>query len=320
MNKLKLVILDGATLNPGDLSWEDFEKYADVTIYKRSDSDQIIQRCNNADAVIINKVIFDESLIKSLPKLRYIGVTATGYNIVDIKAAQKYGVTVTNIPAYATMSVAQTVFAHILQFTHNIALHADSVRHGEWTKSLDFCYQKQSLIELAELNLGIIGFGNSGKAVAKIAQSFGMNVLIYARKAEKIFGNIKQVALNELFTNSDFITLHCPLNTDSNQIINKNSLKLMRNTAYLINTGRGGLINEEDLALALNNEQIAGAGLDVLSFEPPLANNPLLKAKNCNITPHIAWASYAARKRAMDITLNNFISFLEANVKNQVTI
>ncbi|MDA0902478.1 MAG: D-2-hydroxyacid dehydrogenase, partial [Proteobacteria bacterium] len=310
---------DGATLNPGDLSWDGLKEFADIEIYERSNHQQIIERAKDAQALITNKAIINKEAIAQLPKLNYIGVTATGYNIVDVNAAHEKGITVTNIPAYATMSVAQMVFAHILQFTNNVALHSHSVKAGEWVNCPDFSYAKSALTELTGLTLGIIGFGDSGKATAQIAQAFGMNILVYARKKEQLpQGNIKQVDLTELFKSSDFVSLHCPLNEDSKEIINREHLSLMKPQSYVINIGRGGLVNESDLADALRNGKIAGAGVDVLSCEPPKADNPLLKAPNCNITPHIAWATYAARKRAVDIAIDNFISFLKGEIKNSV--
>ena len=322
MTKPKIVILDGITLNSGDFPWEGLKQYANLAIYDRTNPQEIIARSRDAQALITNKVVLNKDILNQLPRLRYIGVSATGYNIVDVATAKAKGITVTNVPSYATMSVAQMAFAHILEFTHNIALHSASVRQGDWNKSLDFCYWKKPLIELSGLNLGIIGFGNSGKAVAKIAQSFGMNILILARKKENLQGynNVKQVDLRSLFENSDFITLHCPLNEESKEIINSKNLSLMKPSSYIINIGRGGLVNEADLANALKNNIIAGAALDVLSCEPPKADNPLITIPNCNITPHIAWATYAARKRAFETVINNFISFLDDKIVNEVIV
>ncbi|MBT6004349.1 MAG: D-2-hydroxyacid dehydrogenase, partial [Prolixibacteraceae bacterium] len=278
-----------------------------------------IERAKNADVVTTNKVIFDKNIIRQLPNLKYIGVLATGYNVVDVQAAKEAGITVTNIPAYSTASVAQMVFSHILNFAQNVSDHANSVSAGDWAKSIDFAYWKTTQIELVGKTLGIIGFGQIGQAVAKIGLAFGMKIIFNNRSNKKVDFDASQVDLENLLAKSDFISINCPLTAENKGFINTSTIEKMKPTAFLINTGRGPLINEQDLADALNAGKIAGAGLDVLSVEPATADNPLPKAKNCFITPHIAWATFEARTRLMNIASENLKAFIEGKPKNVVS-
>lgn len=317
-NVMKIVVLDGYTLNPGDLSWEGIRQLGDCTIYDRTPPELTVERAVGAEIAITNKVVFNEKVISQLPQLKYIGVLATGYNVVDTVAAKKAGIVVTNIPAYSTASVAQMVFSHILNFAQNVAIHAQSVSSGEWSASKDFAYWKTPQTELAGKILGIIGFGQIGQSVAKIGQAFGMNV-IYNNRSQKETGlEAKQVDLDTLLAESDFISINCPLTPENTGFINKSTIGKMKRTVFLVNTGRGPLINEQDLADALNTGRIAGAGLDVLSVEPPVPGNPLPKAKNCFITPHIAWATFEARARLMNIATENVKAFLNSRPINVV--
>lgn len=315
---MKIVVLDGYTLNPGDLSWEGIEKLGDCTIYDRTSPELTIQRAKDAEAIFTNKVILNSELIHQLPKLKFIGVLATGYNVVDIEAAKEVGITVTNIPAYSTTSVAQMVFSHILHFVQNVSVHATSVSAGDWAKSIDFTYRKSPQIELAGKTLGIIGFGQIGQAVAKIGLAFGMKIIYNNRSTKKVDFEATPMDLDSLLAGSDFISINCPQTIENKGFINKTALEKMKPTAFLVNTGRGPLINEQDLADALNNGKIAGAGLDVLSAEPASPDNPLPKAKNCFITPHIAWATIEARTRLMNIATDNLKAFTQGNPINVV--
>lgn len=316
---MNIVILDGYTLNPGDLSWEGIAKLGNCAIYDRTPAELTLERAKNAEVVITNKVILNQETISQLPKLKYIGVLATGYNVVDIQAARDAGITVTNIPAYSTASVAQMVFSHILHFVQNVSVHAHSVSAGDWAESIDFAYWKTPQTELAGKTLGIIGFGQIGQAVAQIGLAFGMNIIYHNRSKKETGLAAVQVELNELLEKSDFISINCPLTTENTGFINKSTLEKMKPTAFLVNTGRGPLINEQDLADALNTGKIAGAGLDVLAVEPASKNNPLPKAKNCFITPHIAWATFEARTRLMQIATQNLDAFLSGNPENVVS-
>jgi glycerate dehydrogenase len=314
---MNIVVIDGYTLNPGDLNWNAIEQYGTLTIYDRTLVADVVERCKDADIVLTNKVPFDWNAINNLPKLKLIGVTATGYNIIDITAAKEQGITVCNVPAYGTASVAQQTFALILELTNHTGIHAQSVAQGEWERSKDFAYTKAPLIELAGKTLGIVGLGNIGEQAARIATAFGMKV-IYNTPFEKDTTIAQYADMKTLFAESDIVSLHCPLKPDNHQFVNQSLLQSMKPSAFLINTARGQLINEQDLADALNNGIIAGAGLDVLSAEPPSSNNPLLSAKNCIITPHIAWITKEARMRIMDVTVRNIEAFLEGRVVNKV--
>jgi glycerate dehydrogenase len=279
----------------------------------------MLERSQGAEVLITNKTLITADNMAELPELKYIGVLATGYNVVDIDAAKARGIVVTNIPAYSTASVAQMVFAHILNITQRVGYYTDENAKGRWTDSVDFCYWDTNLVELDGKKMGIVGYGNIGKATARIALAFGMEVLAYTSKEQKdLPQGVKKVTLDELFVESDVISLHCPLTPDTKELVNAKRLSMMKSSAILINTGRGPLVNEQDLADALNEGRIAGAGLDVLSVEPSVAGNPLLSAKNCFITPHIAWATKEARTRLMDIAVNNLKSYQEGNVINNV--
>lgn len=315
---MKIVVLDGYTLNPGDLSWEGIKNLGECTIYDRTPPEKTVERAGDAEAVFTNKVVFNHEVISQLPNLKFIGVLATGYNVVDLDAATKAGIVVTNIPAYSTASVAQMVFSHILHIVQNVSRHADSVKKGDWAKSIDFSYHLTPQTELAGKTIGIIGFGQIGQAVAKIALAFGMNVIFHNRSKKETNPDIRQVDLNMLLAESDFISINCPLTDENAGFINKVAIGKMKTSAILINTGRGPLINETDLAEALNKGRIAGAGLDVLSTEPPSPNNPLLTAKNCYITPHVAWATTEARERLMQIATENLKRFLDGTPQNKV--
>jgi len=315
---MKIVVLDGYVLNPGDLSWDSIKKLGDCTIYDRTAPELTIERAKEAEVAITNKVVFDKYIIKSLPKLKYIGVLATGYNVVDTVAAKNAGIVVTNIPAYSTASVAQMVFSHILNFAQNVSVHSASVSSGEWANSIDFAYWKTPQTELAGKTLGIIGFGQIGQAVAKIGLALGMKVIFNNRSPKQNELKATQVDLKTLLSESDFISINCPLTPENAGFINKETIEKMKPTAFLVNTGRGPLINEQDLANALNSGKIAGAGLDVLSVEPASKSNPLPFAKNCFITPHIAWATFEARTRLMNIATENLKAFIDGNPQNVV--
>ena len=315
---MKIVILDGYTLNPGDLSWDGIKKLGDCTLYDRTPPEKTVERAKGAQAVFTNKVVFNREVISRLPHLKFIGVLATGYNVVDLEAATEAGIVVANIPAYSTASVAQMVFSHILHLAQNVSIHAKSVKKGDWANSIDFSYHIAPQTELAGKTLGIIGFGQIGQAVAKIGLAFGMNILFHNRSRKETNLDARQVELEALFNESDFISINCPLTDENAGFINKAAIEKMKTSVILINTGRGPLINENDLAEALNKGRIAGAGLDVLSTEPPSPDNPLLSAKNCCITPHIAWATTEARERLMQIATENLKTFLEGNPQNKV--
>ncbi len=316
---MKIVILDGHTLNPGDLSWEAFEALGEVIVYDRSAPEEVKERAKGCDALITNKAIVSAETIRNSESLKYIGVTATGVNIVDVEAAAERGIPVTNVSGYGPDSVAQMVFAHILNFTNRLAEQVDDVRDGGWTRSEDFCYWLHPLTELRGLTVGIVGLGEIGGAVARIAHGFRMEVIAYTRDpGRESPEGVEWVDLDELFVGSDFITLHCPLTPETERMVDARRIRLMKRSAYLLNTGRGPLVDEQALAEALNQERIAGAGLDVLSSEPPSADNPLLAAKNCSITPHIAWATKAARERLMKMSAENLRAFVEGEVINTV--
>lgn len=316
---MKIVILDAYVTNPGDLEWGNLDELGECVMYDRTSRDQILERCKDADVVLTNKVPFKRETLEALPNLKYIGVMATGYNIIDTVAAKETGVVVTNIPAYSTNSVAQMVFAHILNITLHVQKHSDEVHSGKWSRNSDFCFWSTPLIELHDQTIGIIGLGSIGMAVARIALGFGMKVIAYTSKAQmQLPREIKKVELNELFEQSDIVSLHAPLTDGTRNIVNAKTLSLMKPTGIVINTSRGPLINEEDLAEALKNKTIYAAGIDVMSQEPPKADNPLLGVENCFITPHIAWASLAARKRLMEILIDNLKAFTQGKPINQV--
>lgn len=320
---MNIVCLDGYTLNPGDISWESVSVLGNFQVYDSTPSDLVIERCKNADIILTNKVLIDSDIISNLSNLKYVGVLATGYNVVDIEAAKKHNITVTNIPSYSTDSVAQLVMAFILEFCHKVEVHSDEVKKGKWSESEYFCYHSFPITELKNKTLGIIGFGNIGKRTAEMASAFGMKVIFQNRSKKpncQLFNGLTavQVELDELLEKSDFISLNCPLNKDTENLVDKTFTSKMKKTAYLINTGRGGLVNEKELAEALNNEEIAGFGTDVLSTEPPEKNNPLLQSKNCLITPHLAWQATEARERLMTIAANNIKAFMEGKPINKI--
>lgn len=315
---MKIVILDGYTLNPGDLSWAPLEALGDCAIYERTPRELIIERAREAEAVLTNKTPLSRETLAQLPNLRYIGVLATGYNIVDVDAARERGIPVTNVPGYSTMSVAQTAFALLLELTHHVGHHAEAVRAGCWSDCLDFSFQEFPLVELDGLTMGIVGYGAIGRAVARIATSFGMKVLAHTRTVPADTDGVTFTDLETLLHDSDVVSLHVPLTPETRGMINAERLALMKPSAFLLNTSRGPLIIEEDLADALNADRLAGAGMDVLSIEPPPRDNPLLTAKNCLITPHYAWASRAARERLLAGVVENLRAFLAGEAVNVV--
>ena len=318
---MKIVELDGYAANPGDLSWDGLRELGELTVYDRTAPEDVLERAKGAQVILTNKVVITEELMDKLPDLRYIGVLATGYNVVDIPAARKHGIIVTNIPAYSTMSVAQMVIAHLLNITNQVALHSDAVKQGEWQRNKDFSFSLTPLIELDGKTLGIVGLGNTGTATARIAQSLGMRILAYSSKsagALKEMGIEKADSYEQLFREADVLSLHCPLTEETHHLVNAERLKLMKPTAILINTGRGPLVDEGALADALNEGRIMAAGVDVLQEEPPRNGSPLINARNCYITPHIAGATKAARERLLNIAVANVKAFMEGKPQNAV--
>ena len=318
---MKIVVLDGYALNPGDLSWENLKKLGAVVFYDRTPAGKIVERSIGAEVIITNKTHLSESTINSLPDLKYIGVLATGYNVVDTVAAKGKNIIVTNVPAYSTMSVAQLVFALLLELCHHVQRHSDSVMEGKWAQSPDFSYSNFPLIELSGKTMGIIGFGNIGRKVADIATVLGMNIIAASRQHpdQSDRKNFRWAEISEVLEQADVVSIHCPLTPETKGLINTESLKRMKRSAFLLNTSRGPVVAEQDLADALNNGIIAGAGIDVLSIEPPSTDNPLFKAKNCLITPHIAWATREARVRLMDIAVNNLGAYVDGKPINEVS-
>jgi len=317
---VNIVVLDGFTLNPGDLSWDELKRLGSVTIYDRTPAELILERSRDADMLLTNKTPLRADTLAQLPKLKYIGVLATGYDVVDIRAAAERNIVVSNVPEYGTDSVAQHVFALVLELAHRTGSHSESVHRGEWAASPDFCYWRYPLVELAGKTMGIVGAGRIGLRTARIAAAFGMRVIAYSRSGPKNsdIPELRWGSLDELLRESDVVSLHCPLTPETEGMINKQALSLMKKTAFLINTARGKLINEQDLAEALESGAIAGAGLDVLSSEPPRPDHPLYNAKNCIITPHIAWATIEARRRLMAVTTDNVRAFLAGSPQNVV--
>lgn len=317
---MRLVILDAFTANPGDLSWSGLESLAACTWHDRTPASLVRERAADCELVLTNKTILTGDTIRALPNLRYIGVLATGYNVVNLAAARERGITVTNVPGYSTPSVAQSVFALLLELTNRTGHHAQTVRDGRWSRCEDFCYWDGSLVELCGLTLGIFGYGAIGEAVARIGLALGMRVAAYRRNwIGAPMAGVSTVGREEIFEVSDVLTLHCPLTEDTREMIDASSLAEMKRSAFLINTARGPLVHEADLAAALNRGDLAGAGLDVLSTEPPPPDNPLLTARNCLITPHIAWATRAARARLIEAATDNVRSFLGGRSRNVVT-
>lgn len=314
----RIVVLDGFTMNPGDLSWEPLKSLGEYEIFDRTAPDDIVERSKTAHAVLTNKVELTRSDLEELPDLKYIGVTATGVNIVDIPTANARGITVTNVPSYSTPSVAQMVFAHVLNYSLRVHEHSEAVKAGRWAASEDFCFWDYPLVELAGSTMGIIGFGRIGSEVGKLATAFGMNVLAHNRSAVDPPEGVRMVGMEELLRESDYVTLHCPLTAETENLINRERLAMMKPSAMLINTGRGPLVDEAALAEALHAERIAWAGIDVLSSEPPQKDHPLMGVSNCTITPHIAWATRSSRQRLFDQVVENLAQFLQDTPINVV--
>ena len=317
---MKIVVLDGYSVNPGDLSWEALEECGEVTVYDRTNAGDVVERAKNADAILTNKVVITEEVMDALSNLKYVGVLATGYNVVDVEAARKRGIVVTNVPAYSTNSVVQMTFAHILNMTNRVAHYARENREGKWSASADFCYWDTHLDELAGHTLGIVGLGNIGYKVACIARDFGMDVFACTSKnSADLPSGIQKTTFSGLLGISDILTLHCPLTDKTTEMMNKNTISRMKPGALLINTGRGRLVNEEDVAEALESGQLGGYAADVMREEPPRADNPLFKAPNAYITPHIAWATLAARRRLMAVAAANIKAFFSGSPVNVVS-
>lgn len=316
---MKITVLDGYGLNPGDLSWDGMARLGELKVFDRTAPDETFERSKDSEILITNKTRLDADMIARLPKLRYIGVLATGYNVVDIEAARRRGVTVTNIPAYSTQSVVQQVFALILAITNRVEHYASANQDGRWVRNPDFCYWDTPLTELAGKTIGIVGLGNIGKAVARVALAFGMQVIAFtSKRQEELPADIEKKELREVFAESDIVTLHCPLTSETEKMVDATALSLMKPTAILINTGRGQLIDEDAVAEYLRMGRLRAFGADVLSTEPPTKDNPLLTAPNAYITPHIAWATKEARARLMDIAVNNVSAFLKGKAINVV--
>lgn len=316
---MKIVILDAYFTNPGDLSWDGFKDLGQLEIYDRTTPDEIVARCIEADCILTNKVVIDKNIINQLPNLKYIGVLATGYNVVDIPAALERGIVVTNIPAYSTDSVVQMTFAHILNITNRVGDYASANRKGRWSGNTDFCYWDSPMHELAGKTLGIVGLGNIGMKVAQLARLFGMDVFaVTSKHSSDLPDGIQKTTLDGLLGISDIISLHCPLNDKTRELINANSLAKMKQGAILINTGRGPLVNEQDVADSLSAGHLGAYGTDVMSIEPPKSDNPLFTAPNAFVTPHIAWATVEARTRLVSIAVNNLKAFANGNPINVI--
>jgi len=315
---MNICVLDGFTLNPGDLSWDELQQLGDCKIYDRTPADELLIRAARAEIVLTNKIPLSRETLSALPELKYIGVLATGTNVVDLGAARERGIPVTNVPAYGTRSVAQATIALLLELTNRTGHHSQRARDGAWTRAIDWCFWDFPLVELDGLTLGIVGFGRIGAGVAEIAHALGMNIIAHNTSPKAAPAFVKFVDLETLFRTSDFVSLHCPLTAQNQKLVNAERLAWMKPSAFLLNTSRGPLIDEAALAEALNNGRMAGAGLDVLSSEPPPANHPLLSAKNCIITPHNAWGTRAARARLMRIAVDNIRAFQAGKSQNIV--
>ncbi|WP_213581898.1 D-2-hydroxyacid dehydrogenase [Paenibacillus sp. J2TS4] len=317
---MKIVVLDGYTLNPGDMSWEPLERLGQVTIYDRTAPEQIVDRAQEADLVLTNKTPLRSATLAVLPKLKYIGVLATGYDVIDVEAASERGVVVTNVPDYSSRSVAQLTLALLLELCHHAGRHSDTVKSGKWAASQDFCYWETPLIELAGKTMGIVGLGRIGEQTAELARAFGMDVIATKRSLPpgSIHNGVRIVDQEELLRLSDVVSLHCPLTPETEGLIRQQTLARMKKGAFLINTSRGKLVREQDLADALKEGRIAGAAVDVLSQEPPDANHPLVNAENCILTPHIAWATREARLRLLSQAAANVSAFLAGKPINTV--
>lgn len=314
---MKLVILDGYTLNPGDLNFDKLNELAEVTVYDRTPPEQVIERIGDAEIIFTNKTIISKEIIEAT-SLKYIGLLSTGVNVVDLETAKEHGIIVTNVPAYSTDAVAQITFALLLEMTHHVGEHTKGIHEGEWVRSKDFCYWNFPLFELKDKTIGLIGYGSIGQAVSKIAVAFGMNVIFYNRSKKTETENCKQVELDYLLENADIISLHCPLTEQTQDLINKNTIDKMKDGVIILNTSRGGVLNEQDVVNGLESGKISYVGVDVVSVEPMKENNPLLKAKNCFITPHIAWAPFETRQRLLGIVIENLKGFLDNKPQNVV--
>lgn len=315
---MKIVVLDGYAMNPGDLSWDGLKSLGTVELYDSTADEQVLERLDGADIAVVNKVVLSGETLRKLPNLKMVAETATGYNNIDIAAAAECGVVVSNVPAYSTESVVQMIFAHILNFTNSVAVHSATVHKGKWEQSEQFCYWDTTQMELCGKTLGIIGFGNIGSALARVASAFGMNVYVNSRSEKVTDIPVKFVDRETLFKESDFIALACALTPDTEKVINRDSLSMMKSSAFLVNTGRGPLIDEADLAEALNEGVIAGAGVDVLTQEPPKDGSPLMGQESCSITPHIAWATVEARTRLLGVTEKNIELFIAGTPQNVI--
>lgn len=315
---MKIVVLDGYTVAQTDLSWDCLKNIADVDVYDRTVPDDVVERCKGAEMVLTNKVVLDAGILNQLPRLMYIGVLATGYNVVDLETASRQSIVVTNIPSYSTQSVAQMVFALLLNVVNRVDHYAEANRNGRWCNSEDFCYLEHDLFELAGKRMGIVGLGNIGMEVARIASAFGMEVLAVTSKKGELPYGARSVSMDELFAMSDVLSLHCPLTDNTHHLVCAKRLETMKSSAIIVNTGRGPLVNDAELAVALNNSVIGAYAADVLTVEPAEGDNPLLKAKNCYLTPHIAWATSEARQRLMSICVENIKAFLAGKPVNVV--
>jgi glycerate dehydrogenase len=318
---MRITVLDGYTSNPGDLSWDAFEELGEITVHERTTPEEVVSRCLGCEVVFTNKVVMDAGIIDQLPDLKYIGVLATGTNVIDLEHAGKKGVCVTNIPGYGTDSVVQHILAFMLHFSSRVSIHDEAVHQGDWVNSKDFCFTLGTLNELSGSTLGIIGLGTIGRKLAMVADAMGMKIIAAHQSSMdrlELPFEVEWLPVDEVFARSDFLSLNCPLTADTENLVNAERLQKMKSSAVLINTGRGPLVDEQALADGLNEGTIAGAGLDVLSTEPPATDNPLLTAKNCVITPHVAWASLQARKRLLVIAAENLSAYLRAEPKNRV--
>jgi len=316
---MKIVVLDGGTLNPGDLTWEGLEALGDTEIYDRTPEDQVLERSKDAEVLLVNKVVLSREIMDQLPSLRFICVLATGYNVVDTDAAKEKGIAVSNIPTYGTQSVAQMVMAHVLNLTQHVGYHAETVREGRWSRSDDWCYWDFPMIELHGLTMGVVGYGRIGRNSASVAKAFGMKILAYDEFVpDSGDPEVEMVDFRTLLQRSDVVTFHTPLTPDTEGMLNAETLKLMKKSAFVINTSRGPVIDSKALADALNNDELAGAGLDVLDVEPPPEDHPLLTAKNCYVTPHISWATRSARARLMQTAVDNVAGYINGELQNVV--
>lgn len=318
---MNIVILDGYTATQADLNWDGWQELGNLTVYDRTHRDELIERARDAEVILTNKVFLNEDLLGQLPRLKYIGILATGYNVVDLEAARRRGIIVTNIPAYSTMSVAQMALAHLLNITNHVDIHNQSVQQGQWQHAADFCFQLAPQIELWGQTLSIVGLGNTGQAMARLGQALGMRILAMSSKPAELLaeqGIQKADTVEQLFREADVLSLHCPLSADTHHLINADTLKWLKPSAILINTGRGALLDEQAVADALNTGRLYGCGVDVLEKEPPRNGSPLIGARNCYITPHIAWSTRQARRRLLDIAKNNLKDFLRGEPVNVV--